>query len=99
MRSAFHQADQPAYFPHASLLYSPMTEQEAKARIAKMEEERIFKRSKNAAGEERVAFGTQAGKGINHLDLVAVELWDSNGSVGEWKKLETICLAQPEDSD
>lgn len=94
MRRAFSKTDQPPYFPHASLLYSPLSAHEAKARISRMQDEGIFKRSKNSSGEDRVVFGAEKGEGIERLDLVAVELWDSNGSVGEWKRLERIELTQ-----
>ena len=86
MRKTFSLHAQPDYFAHCSLLYAPLSSEEAKEQIQVMKKEGVFSGSK-----AHVSFG----KGVNkmtHITLGAVELWDSNGPVEKWKKLERVEL-------
>ncbi|PWN51135.1 hypothetical protein IE53DRAFT_379202 [Violaceomyces palustris] len=93
MRQAFSsrlasrtQAESP-YFPHCSLLYSDIDSSEAERAIRIMESNHVFKRIEPDGDVDLIDFS-----GITSFEFQAVELWDSNGPVEDWKLLERIDL-------
>lgn len=87
MRRAFSvDESEPSYFPHCSLVYADLDEEQADAQIAVMKSQGVFKREQGRAGITL--------DHMDHITLHAVELWDSNGAVGEWRKLEEYVFSE-----
>lgn len=72
------------YFPHCSLIYAHLDERQAREKISAMERDGVFAR--NPSGRGITIADT------DHIALRAVELWDSNGPVENWRKLEEFIL-------
>lgn len=92
MRDTFNAHDQPPYFPHCSLLYGHLSTEQAQETIHSL------KRGKTPLYREfddGIAFGSSNfnNEPINQIELGAVELWNTNGSVGEWKRVERLSLS------
>jgi len=83
-KKAFSQDSQPPYFPHLSLLYSDLSGTEAQKIIEVMEQDGTWK--EEAPG---CWFGREK---IRDVQFEEIELWDCNGPVGDWKKLNSMKL-------
>jgi hypothetical protein len=79
MRSALGKQDQPPFFPHASLLYAPLSAAEAEERIEQLRKDGVW-----STQGDGIEFGSEK---LKTLSLGRVELWDTNGQVQEWKCL------------
>jgi len=92
MRDAFNAHDQPAYFPHCSLLYGHLTKYQTQHTITSLKE---GDRPLYQQTESGINFGySESGKTpIDQIELGAVELWNTNGSVAEWKLVKRISLS------
>lgn len=89
MRQAFNLDDQPAFFPHISLLYADLTAEQARAQIRDMEHRGVFTRNTDSAeSASRINFA-----GLTHLDFLEVQLYDCNGPPESWKSLHTFSLS------
>jgi hypothetical protein len=86
MRETFSLQDQPEFFPHCSLLYAPLSEEEAKKQILDMQANGVV------SGEQGSILFGRGKERMGKVTLGAIELWDSNGPVEKWKKLERVEL-------
>ena len=90
MRDAFNAHDQAPYFPHCSLLYGHLTKQQIQQTITALKQG-------NSAIYQETGTGLAFGPGkdsISQIELGAVELWNTNGSVAEWKRVNKINLSE-----
>lgn len=93
MREAFNAHDQPPYFPHCSLLYGHLTKEQVQETIHSLKQGNRPLYKETGKG---ITFGSlESGKDrIDQIELGAVELWNTNGSVAEWKRVHTINLSE-----
>ncbi|PWN34495.1 2, 3 cyclic phosphodiesterase [Meira miltonrushii] len=92
MRDAFNAHDQPPYFPHCSLLYGHLTKEQMQQTIQSLKQGDRPLYHETGKG---IAFGiSDSGKNpIKQIELGAVELWNTNGSVADWKRVHRINLS------
>lgn len=88
MRDAFKLHDQPAFFPHISLLYADLTAHQAHTHIRDMERRGVFTRV-----EQPDPNGSDINfAGLTQVDFLELQLYDCNGSPETWKPLHTFRL-------
>ncbi|CEH12843.1 RNA ligase/cyclic nucleotide phosphodiesterase [Ceraceosorus bombacis] len=91
LAKAFDKPQSAPYFPHASLIYGDMTLDQAESHIAQLRESGWVSTGANAhastcsVGDPKVAKEDR----LTHLQLVSIELWDTNGPVQDWKRLRS----------
>jgi Cyclic phosphodiesterase-like protein len=95
MRKTFKKESQPAYFPHVSLLYADIGEDGAREEIARLRKAGLWEvLQPSAEGQSRAILGTEGNgaKPITSVHFTKLSLWDTNGPVAAWKKLEEMDL-------
>jgi hypothetical protein len=88
MRTIFSLQEQPEYFPHCSLLYAPLTADDASEQIEDMHRRSVWEKQPS---DGKLTFGSGSIR-MTGITLGRIELWDCNGPVEQWKCLEAVLL-------
>lgn len=85
--------ERPPYFPHISLLYSEISAEEAQQRIDQLKSAGSLVTLGHGVQVTNTGFGDDHIQPLESVRFTRLELWDCNGDVSSWKKLEGMDIA------